>query len=546
MDDQYQQLPPGYGSPGETGTVLSSHQNPYALQPPQTQEPVARPQQPGIFDSVPYHSWLAKNVKNPWEASDEDLTGKHFNDYIDGPIKALVKAQLASGHKEISADQLNTRADAIAAGLKLQKQGELNAGLGDLKAHLAGLKGQTPATPPDESFASAVGSGLERSLHTGLGMAATAAAGIPTALAHANPFVDNSEISQSDAAQKWQNYFFGLADKESKNAAAVPNTGTGLLSKIGATVGGLPGAIATLGMNEPLEKARNDIAKGADLDDVKKNLAIDAATNLILSKVPGGTLLTRAGKGAALNPILQNASALLKGDKTPDSVDNLLSAIFGAGFAGALGRRPGEVAKSGEAKPGETQPPSGAPEVDLDALAAKAAGTKGDINTGLSGFKGASLADKIGNADTPEELQAIHDEAIKTVPPEQQQAFTDKFNEVVRGVHADDNAPQVKPLQAQSAPVQGEAVKNEVAPSEVNTGTNAVEARPKPAPEPPNTLVAPGGKPRVRANPLTGRIEPVVKVKGKYNPLTGKVDPISPKYQVVPLPPQGKAKGPKA
>jgi hypothetical protein len=95
-------------------------------------------------------------------------------------------------------------------------------------------------------------------------------------------------------------------------------------------------------------------------------------------------------------------------------------------------------------------------------LAAKAAGTKGDINTGLPGFKGASLADKIGNADTPEELQAIHDEAIKTVPPEQQQAFTDKFNEVVRGVHADDNAPQVKPLQAQSAPVQGEATKGEV------------------------------------------------------------------------------------
>jgi hypothetical protein len=71
-------------------------------------------------------------------------------------------------------------------------------------------------------------------------------------------------------------------------------------------------------------------------------------------------------------------------------------------------------------------------------------------------------------------------------------------------------------------------------------------AAPVVAPESPNTLVAPGGKPRVRANPLTGRIEPVVKVKGKYNPLTGKVDPISPKYQVVPLPPQGKAKGPKA
>jgi hypothetical protein len=70
-----------------------------------------------------------------------------------------------------------------------------------------------------------------------------------------------------------------------------------------------------------------------------------------LSKVPGGTLLTRAGKGAALNPILQNASALLKGDKTPDSVDNLLSAIFGAGFAGALGRRPGEVAKPGKLNP---------------------------------------------------------------------------------------------------------------------------------------------------------------------------------------------------
>lgn len=490
----YKDISAATGMPGETGYAFPPPQNPYA--PMQQQEPASstgESKQSGLFDTLPYHEYLAKQVKEPWAASDAELTGKHFDSYVDGPIKTLIKAQLAQGNHSISKEALEDRAASIADAIKIQKRKDIEDNLGALKAHLGTLQpkdtqGQPiqPDIGPGESAANA----LQTGLHTTLGLAAQGLGSLPYSVSRLlNPLAPaesiQRDVEENPLTRKWQDFFFGAAQKESENAAKTNKTGKDFLSQASGTLGRLPGAILTGGMGDALDAAREKIQAGADLDTVKKNLAVDAATNVAQAFLPGGKLAVRAAKGALYAPLLQNASAILKGDATPDVQDNLLSALFGAGFSAALGRRPGAKPPA----PGETAPAG----TDADALAAQAAAQKGNIDVSKTAPFTALTPDHLAaskqiaqnaKAVDPEALQEHYDTIAAGMSPEEANAFGKQINADIIAAHGKD-APQIevpdvtpteaKPLQEGATAEQAAAPENQATASGIanEAGINA-------------------------------------------------------------------------
>lgn len=481
-------------TPSYTTQPIRQIQSPVAAEqyPPQ-QQPAQAPA-PGLFDSVPFHSWLAKNAKekygaDPWDLS-EDQINKSVNDYAEGPLRTIIAHQHANGKYTGSDAALKDKIDNDVNYYKMLAQQEVEGNIPQIRGHFQSLKppptvAQTnaPEAPTQQTpFSSTtalgnIGNALVAAPARLAGFVAQGAAGIPKAIA-SNPLTAmNPEaqkaIENSDAAQKWQDYFFGLSDKANKAAEGIEGKpGDSLASKAAFTLGKLPEGITTFGMGQSIENARKAIQQGQDLDKVKKNLAIDAATNIVAGRLPGGSALARAAKGALYNPLLQNASALLKGEDVPNATDNILSALFGAGFAAALGRRPTPPKTPEVTNATQT---NNAPTTEAENLAKSVSGGSEGSATPETNATPAtpkpispetqSILDKtdLEMAQTPgdkgqtpqerwnsKEVQDLYNGALKDVPVDERPAFTDAFKKQWADIH-DVNPDEVVTTQAEPA-----------------------------------------------------------------------------------------------
>lgn len=473
-------------------------ENPYVPQSVQQDQPAQAPQQapaPGLFDSVPFHTWLAKNAKDkygadPWNLSDDQIN-KSVNDYAEGPLRTIIAHQHANGRYTGSDAALKDKIDHDVNYYKMLAQQEIEGNIPQIRGHFQSLK--PPATPQSDApdaqaqqntqgilpnAANALSSGVQ----SALGAGAMVLGGIPQAIG-SSPVLSPLLSTNPEARKQfdnltlgWQDYFEGIAKKGFDNSRQVPTPGNSLMDRAAYTVGSLPAAIATFGLNQSFSNAAKGMDEGEDPNKIKRDFAIDAATNIALAKIPGGNVLARSAKGAALAPVINNANALLKGEKTPDTVDNFLSALFGAGFAAALGRRP-NAPKTPEGTPNATQT-NNAPTTEAENLAKSVSGGSEGGNTAAPAESASAAGNQKplspetqsildghdlqmaetpgGKSKTPQErwnskeVQDLYNGALKDVPVDERPAFTDAFKKQWADIH-DVNPDQMVTAKTESA-----------------------------------------------------------------------------------------------
>lgn len=458
---QFQDLGP-YGTPGRTGVVLAA-KNPYVQTPdsPTTATPQEQPKQAGYFDALPYHTWLGKQ-KEPWNISNEDLSGKKYDEYMDGPGTTMIARALARQNPKMAAKNLDDRVKKEVDALKLQNRSEVEQNLPQLKAHLSGLKPKDAPGQVAQGQNSGVGGDImgdaQRIGSTALRTLGMAAGG----LARYNPFTAVGRLvapkATEQAIQDAEGVAFGGIQTLKKSEDALPkdSTSTDTTSKVARFVADVIPAILTGGIGA-LSKAQDVLDNNGTLTEAEKVLAKQAIINEIglASSGVGGSVVKRAtvggGTSLALGEAERRAENMGKPANEQIPFDPLSAALnVGAGAAGALASgKKGAFSR----EPGATPPAaSAAGALDADALAAATQGDKGNI--GAANLT-PSMHEQIADATNPAELQAVHDKNIESVSPEQRQAFTDKFNEAAKAIH-DDNTFQAKPQTAQPAPVQGE------------------------------------------------------------------------------------------
>jgi hypothetical protein len=462
--------------------------NPYQPQTQTTEQSRQQEQQPGFFDSVPYHSWLAKNVKEPWNATDEDLTGKHFNDYIDGPIKTLVKGQIASQHGPgMNAGTLEAKSKAITDAIKLQKAGEVEQNLGKLRDHLNALKpaGAATSSTAGDPLEDAMLSAKKGAYNVGAS-AMLPLAGLSRSMISGNPGLQVAKMLGSKLPDKLQeiveDHLFSLSQNWRAAAKVLPQGGTSVSSRVASFIGGLPSGIVSLFTGGDLTGALDAIDKNKSIAEGEKQVAKASVLNAAYAALGGlgKTIYTRAAFGGVGAGLLQEGerryenAGLPENERIPFDPLNLALAVGAGAFGGAITKgKPSEV-KGGGA-------------VDEDALAAAAKAKQGDLtpeelNPSPFTAKPSVLSPRSGFTNDKGEYVPLKEPpsdagggggggaATTELSPEEQALY----DELTKG-EQNASPPQAKPVQAQPAPVQTETTKDQVPPSEAVSGEVPVE-----------------------------------------------------------------------
>ncbi len=476
MDEQnlYQpqdQTPVDYHSPGRSDILLPGRPaNPYTAMQQNDPIPVPQPQQQGsgLFSALPYHEYLAKNVENPWTASDTDLTGKHFDSYVDGPIKTLIKAQLAQGNHSISKDALEDRAASIADAIKIQKRKDVENNLDALKAHLGGLQpkdkqgqpvGQVnpyPGTATEAGAYDLIDNPITRGLAQGGNVLASGIGYIGSKLGVPSLGVNpaTGEAYAKEASQLEAPKDAGLAARLAQGAASIVGPaaaagaaalGGGILA--GGAALGIPGAGAVAAQHEA---SGNPLSAGQ----VAGLTAVKTIEGMLPLGGKGLSVLKNALTGGTIGVTGDVIEKAITGDKlTPEDLE--ASGLTTAALSVIFHLPPAAKAKLSDAintlrgKPTEVSSPGG---MDADALAAAATGQKGNIDVSktvpftaltpdhLAASKSlAKSAKEIG----PEAVQEHYDALAADMSPQEANAFGRQVNADIVAAHGKD-APQIE------------------------------------------------------------------------------------------------------
>jgi len=461
-----------------------------------TETPTQPQQQPGLFDSHPFHEYLKDNVDKPWQLSDEDIK-KHFEDYMGdkGPIKAILAHDEALHNRRGSGATIEDHVKNELAYHKLMTQKEIQSSMPKLKAYLQSLKPQGAAAEQptsDDNFANS----LQRA---GLDIERGAAIPAGNVLSALSPLVGNkatlgsplaflSAFQSPEHAQATAESMFKAADAAKEQADKLPHDP----SVKGRLVEGLTDFAASLptGAAQYVSNAYQDAVKegkpqfNAWVDALKQagTIAMGLGVGRVASAFKNP--LTRRAAGAAGGAAIPATSNVLSGQP----IDPVQAAIGGA--AGALSASPRSEVNVKAKEGGTSEAATGAEPTQAPVQGgppANESGTAGVVATELSPKSQTilkNIAEELQNTPDPIKARALYDSMLPNIPESERPLAKSIFSDVWAQVHGTDVSElgfEAKaPVEAGTPEEQALAAK--VSPQESPQTTSVAETKQPVAP----------------------------------------------------------------